>query len=179
MTYLNGVAETLTGWTQAEAAGRPLADIFHIVNEHTRQPVENPALKTLQEGVVVGLANHSVLIARDGTERPIDDSAAPMLDESGVPVGAVLVFRDVSERRQAEVAQARLAAIVESSQDAIVSKTLDGVIRTWNVGCRAALRVHGRGGRRPADHPAHPNRSAGRGTGDPVPAQPRRAGRAL
>ncbi|HEV2845013.1 MAG TPA: PAS domain S-box protein [Thermoanaerobaculia bacterium] len=134
LIYLNRVAEELTGWTQADAAGRYLPEVFHIVNEKTRQPAENPALKALQEGVVVGLANHTVLIARDGSERPIDDSAAPMLDESGTPVGVVLVFRDVTERRRAEEAQARLAAIVESSQDAIVSKTLDSVIRTWNAG---------------------------------------------
>jgi PAS domain S-box-containing protein len=132
--YLNRVAEALTGWTQGEAAGRPLPEVFHIVNEYTRQPAENPALKALREGVVVGLANHTVLIARDGTARPIDDSAAPMLDESGTPMGVVLVFRDVTERRRAEEDQARLAAIVESSQDAIVSKTLEGVIRTWNAG---------------------------------------------
>ena len=99
VTFLNGVAEALTGWPQAEAAGRPLPDVFRIVNEHTRQPVENPALRALREGVVVGLANHTVLIARDGTERPIDDSAAPIRDESGSPVGAVLVFRDVTERQ--------------------------------------------------------------------------------
>jgi PAS domain S-box-containing protein len=132
--YLNGVAEALTGWTQAEAVGRPLPEVFQIVNEFTRQAAENPALKALREGVVVGLANHTVLIARDGTERPIDDSAAPMLDESGVPMGVVLVFRDVTERRRAEEAQARLAAIVQSSQDAVISKTLEGVIRTWNTG---------------------------------------------
>jgi PAS domain S-box-containing protein len=134
VTYLNGVAEALTGWTQAEAVGRPLPDIFHIINEQTGQPAENPALRALHEGVVVGLANHTVLITRDGTGWPIDDSAAPMLDESGAPVGVVLVFRDVTERRRAEESQARLAAIVESSQDAIISKTLDSVIRTWNAG---------------------------------------------
>jgi PAS domain S-box-containing protein len=139
VTYLNGVAETLTGWPQTESAGRPLSDIFHIVNQYTRQPAENPALRALREGVTVGLANHTVLIARDGTERPIDDSAAPMLDESGTPVGVVLVFRDVTERRRAEEAQARLAAIVESSQDAIISKTLAGVIRTWNAGAERLL----------------------------------------
>jgi PAS domain S-box-containing protein len=132
--YLNAVAEVLTGWSQSEAAGRPLTEIFQIINEYTRQPAENPALQALRDGVVVGLANHTVLIARDGTERPIDDSAAPMLDESGAPVGVVLVFRDVTERRRAEEAQARLAAIVKSSQDAIISKTLDSVIRTWNAG---------------------------------------------
>jgi len=139
VTYLNKIAETLTGWTQSEAAGRPLSDIFLIVNQYTRQPAENPALRALREGMTVGLANHTVLIARDGTERPIDDSAAPMLDETGVPVGVVLVFRDVTERRRAEEAQARLAAIVESSQDAIISKTLDGTIRTWNAGAERLL----------------------------------------
>ena len=77
VTFMNGVAESLTGWTQAEAVGRPLPEVFRIVNELTRQPVDNPALRALREGAIVGLANHTVLVARDGTERPIDDSAAP------------------------------------------------------------------------------------------------------
>ncbi|PCC71998.1 PAS domain S-box-containing protein [Nannocystis exedens] len=134
VTYLNPVAETLTGWSTSEAVGRPLTEVFHIVHERTRQTVENPALRALRDGVVVGLANHTCLIARDGSERPIDDSAAPIRDGEGRAVGAVLVFRDVSERRRAEEAQARLAAIVASSEDAIVSKTLDTIIRTWNAG---------------------------------------------
>src|SRR5262245_11808008 len=85
VTYMNGVAEALTGWTQAEAAGRPLPEVFVIVDELSRRPAENPALRALREGRIVGLANHTALIARDGTERPIDDSAAPMLDEGGQP----------------------------------------------------------------------------------------------
>ena len=94
VTFMNGVAESLTGWPQAEAVDRPLSEVFCIVNEDTRLPVENPALRAMREGMVVGLANHTILIARDGKERPIDDSAAPMRGNDGAVVGAVLVFRD-------------------------------------------------------------------------------------
>ncbi len=100
--FLNSVAERLVGWRADEAARRNLEEIFHIINEVTRQPVENPALRALREGTVVGLANHTVLISKDGTERPIDDSAAPIRDASGNVVGAVLVFRDVTQQRRAE-----------------------------------------------------------------------------
>ncbi|MEW6297460.1 MAG: PAS domain S-box protein, partial [Thermodesulfobacteriota bacterium] len=110
VTFLNPVAQTLTGWTADEARGRPLAEIFHIVNEETRRPVDNPVEKVLLEDVVAGLANHTVLLARDGTEYPIDDSAAPIRDAQGQLLGVVLVFRDITERRRAE------AALRESEQ---------------------------------------------------------------
>jgi PAS domain S-box-containing protein len=102
VTSMNGVAAALTGWTADEAAGRPLVEIFRIVDEETRQPVPSPAARALAEGRVVGLANHAVLIARDGSERPIDDSAAPIRDRRGAFSGTVLVFRDVTARRRAE-----------------------------------------------------------------------------
>ncbi len=98
VTFMNAVAESLTGWTLAEALGYPLVEVFNIVNEQTREPVENPALRALREGLIVGLANHTILISKDDTERPIDDSAAPIRSSDGVILGSVLIFRDISER---------------------------------------------------------------------------------
>jgi PAS domain S-box-containing protein len=144
VTFLNSVAVELTGWTQADAAGRPLTVVFHIVNETTRNEVENPALRCLKEGAVVGLANHTVLIARDGRERAIADSAAPIRGRAGEMTGAVLVFRDVTEDRAAENAlsasEARKAAILESALDAIISCDASGHVVEFNP---AAERMFG------------------------------------
>ena len=102
VTLMNPVAELLTGHTQAGTVGEPVSTAFHIVNEHTRRPVTNPLARVLETGLFQGLANHTLLIAADGTERPIDDSAAPLRDAAGDVIGAVLVFRDVSQRRADE-----------------------------------------------------------------------------
>ncbi|MGB3222991.1 MAG: PAS domain S-box protein [Desulforhopalus sp.] len=101
---LNPIAETLTGWSNDEACGKPLIEIFRIVNEETREKVENPAVKVLREGAVVGLANHTLLIAMDGTERPIADSGAPIFNDEGRIIGVVLVFRDQTDERAAQKA---------------------------------------------------------------------------
>lgn len=101
VTFINPVAQQLTGWSQAEASGKSLYDIFQIVNEETRQPVENPVERVLREGKIVGLANHTVLIAKDRREFAIDDSGAPIFNGDNI-IGAVLVFRDITEKYRAE-----------------------------------------------------------------------------
>jgi len=108
VTFMNPVAETLTGWSLAEARGRPLVDVFKIVNEQTRLAVEDPVAKVLSEGKAVGLANHTILIGRNGSEIPIDDCASPILDDPGQITGTVLVFQNVSERRRKEAELRRI-----------------------------------------------------------------------
>jgi len=103
VTFMNSVAESLTGWSAAEARDQPLPAVFKIINEHTREEVENPVDKVLKTGLVVGLANHTVLVSRrPGHETQIDDSGAPIRDELGQIQGVVLVFRDVSEKKKQE-----------------------------------------------------------------------------
>jgi len=140
VTFLNSVAEQLTGWSNQASREQPLKNVFHVINERTRQPVIDPAAKVMETGAIAGLANHSVLLARDGREIPIDDSAAPIRLPDGRLFGVVLIFRDITEQRRAQLTRGWLAAIIESSDDAIVSKTLDGRITSWNPG---AVRLFG------------------------------------
>src|SRR5262249_34229151 len=116
VTFLNAIASALTGWPLAEATGKSLQEVFVVSNEDTGLPVDDPVAKVLAQGMVVGLANHSLLRGRDGNERPIDDSAAPIRNESGRIMGVVLVFRDVTEQRRAARERDQLLARLEAER---------------------------------------------------------------
>lgn len=107
VTFLNEVAESLTGRSRAEASGKPLKEVFPIINESTRTPVADPVEKVILSGTVVGLANHTILVRPDGSEIAIDDSAAPIQNSAGELIGVVLVFRDVTKQREMEGALRR------------------------------------------------------------------------
>ncbi len=140
VTLINTVAESLTGWNSADALGQDIANIFRIVNEETRQVVESPVERALREGAVVGLANHTLLIARDGAERPIDDSGAPIRDRQGAITGVVLVFRDITARMQAEDTLARYQLLSEHARDIMLFIGQDGRVVEAN---RAAVAAYG------------------------------------
>ena len=126
VTFMNAVAQKLTGWMENQAAGKPIQQIFKIINVQTRKPVENPVVKVLEHGLVVGLANHTLLVRQDGTEVAIDDSGAPIKTPDGKTRGVVLVFRDITERKKDEKKLLRLnctlRAISNSNQALMRSK---------------------------------------------------------
>jgi len=126
--FMNPVASNMTGWEEKEALGKPMEEIFVIVNEETGKPAENPIKRVLKEGVIVGLANHTVLISRSGMRYSIDDSAAPIMDE-GVIIGAVLVFRDITERmkirRALEESEKKFKALFDDASDGVLLASLD------------------------------------------------------
>ena len=140
VTFLNPVAELMTGWSAAEAAGKSLAEIFTIVHEETRRPAPNPVEAVLRDGIIVALANHTALIARNGSEVLIEDSAAPIKDAAGTLLGAVIVFHDVTGKRRAQAALHRsereLSEFFENASVAVHRVALDGTILRAN---RAAL----------------------------------------
>ena len=142
---MNPVAEQLTGWTLADAAGHAVDEVFHIINQETRQPAVTPVMETLTQGTVQGLANHTLLIARDGSERAIADSCAPMRDPDGRVVGAVLVFRDVTEdyavQRSLRDSSALIQTVLNTVVDGIITiQARGGIIQTVNP---AAERMFG------------------------------------
>jgi PAS domain S-box-containing protein len=129
ITFMNAVAEGLTGWTLTEAAAKPVTEVFRIINELTREAVDNPVTNVLEKGMIVGLANHTVLLSRDGSEIPIDDSGAPIRDEGGSAMGVVLVFRDITDRKLQEKRIARVTQLY-----VILSRVNEAIVRTRDQG---------------------------------------------
>lgn len=140
ITFLNPEAENLTGWTHQEALGRPLPTVFNIVNEQTREPAEDPVQKVLTSGLVVGLANHTVLISRDGREFPVHDSAAPIKDGNGTLLGVVLIFRDDTKekvnREKLRRERDRNQRYLDTVQTIMISLDREGLVTMINrAGC--------------------------------------------
>jgi PAS domain S-box-containing protein len=131
--FVNPVAEKLTGWVERDARGTALEHVFRIVNEETRATVESPVSKVMREGTIVGLANHTVLIARDGSERPVEDSGAPVFAADGTLAGVVLVFRDATLGRTAEraiqVSEQRFRAAIAAIEGVLWTNTAEGEMR--------------------------------------------------
>lgn len=142
--YLNPVAEELTGWKEYQARGKKLNKVFYIINEETRQEVDNPVDKVLEKGMIVGLANHTLLISKDGREIPIADSGAPIKDEDGNIIGVVLVFRDQTKERETEKtlkeSEESYRGLFNSVQEAIYIQDENGVFLDVNEG---AVKMYG------------------------------------
>lgn len=137
--FMNGMAQELTGWTANEASQTPLRKVFKIINEKTRLEVEDPVVKVIAKGTVVGLANHTVLVRRDGTEVSIDDSGAPIRDENGRINGVVLVFRDITERRQMEAEIISAARFPSENPYPVLRIGKDSTILYSNPACHSLL----------------------------------------
>lgn len=126
VSFLNPVAQQLTGWASAAAQGRPLEDVFHLIQEMSRQPIEAPLRRAMAEKVALPMENHAVLIACDGSERPVADCATPILDDKGVVLGGVMVFRDVSERHRLE------AKYLQAQKMEAIGRLAGGVAHDFN-----------------------------------------------
>ncbi len=147
IVQMNRVAENLTGWPLDAAKGRPLTQVFRIVDESTRELVESPAERVRRLGTIVGFANHTVLIRKDGTETAIDDSGAPIYDDNGALTGIVLVFRDIHERRAVERERSaiskQLRLVLDATTDGILSLDREWRVIFWNNRAQEFLRPSG------------------------------------
>jgi PAS domain S-box-containing protein len=137
VTFINPIAQRLTGWKQEEALGKELREIFRTIDEDTRAASENIVMKVIREGLVYGFDNHRILIAKDGEEIAVGESAAPIKDENGNIKGAVLVFRDITDRKRAEEAlresEERYRTLVETVPEVIFSLSVDGKVTSLNT----------------------------------------------
>jgi len=133
VTFMNPIAEGLTGWKREEALGKDVNEVFKIIHEETCSPAENPVQKVLHKGLIVGLADHIVLLSRDGRETPIDDSGAPIKNDKGDTIGFVLVFRDISERRRAEEEKEKMQAqFLQAQKMEALGRLVGGVAHDFN-----------------------------------------------
>jgi PAS domain S-box-containing protein len=145
ITFMNAVAESLTGWTRADAAGRSMGSVFNIVSKETRRPAENPVKKVFRERKVVGLADHTVLLSKNGKEFDIEDGAAPILTDSGEGLGVVLVFRDITDKKRAAEETKRqkelLQLILASIADGVVVADSNGKFLLFNAAAEQVLGI--------------------------------------
>jgi len=134
VTFLNSIASALTGWEPKEAENRPVGDVFKIINEKSGMSADDEVLQVLEERQILTVANHVALIARDGREISVEHSAAPILAGKGKVIGVVLVFRDVAERRQEQIATAEQASLIELTQDSVFVIDMEGTVLFWSRG---------------------------------------------
>jgi len=150
VTFMNTVAEQLTGWTLSEAANKPIQTVFDIINEQTQLEVENPVNKVLEKGTVIGLANHTILIQKNGKKVTIDDSAAPIKAKDGTIIGVVLVFRDITERKKMEQdvsnsleeskqSESEISALLKASRAVLQNKVFPDSARAIFDACKELI----------------------------------------
>jgi PAS domain S-box-containing protein len=139
ITFLNPIAAALTGWEQEEALNQPIGNVLRLINEKSGMTADNEVLRVLKEKQILAVANHVDLVTRDGREISVEHSAAPILAGKGRVIGVVLVFRDVSERRQEQIETAEQAALLELTQDSVFVIDMEGTVLFWSRGAEAML----------------------------------------
>jgi len=139
ITFLNSIASALTGWPSDEALNQPIGNVLKLINEKSGITANNEVLRVLKEKKVLAVANHVDLVTRDGREIAVEHSAAPILAGQGKVIGVVLIFRDVAERRQEQIATAEQAALLELTQDSVFVIDMDGRVQFWSRGAEAML----------------------------------------
>lgn len=139
VTFLNPIAVALTGWQPEEALKQPIGNVLRLINEESGMTADNEVLRVLKEKQVLAVANHVDLVTRDGREIAVEHSAAPILAAKGKVIGVVLIFRDVAERRQEQIATAEQAALLELTQDSVFVIDMEGTVLFWSRGAEAML----------------------------------------